>query len=213
MQCLTIFCVIAYLHIGAKKSQPNANGYSFTFFFHLFLSPIFVYFSKKVSPWCLQLYLFLFVFVSVLFLLCWESLLLFSLDLARIHFLPPHPHLGHHVPPPPPLCPRRRWYAWPFWLMRQQIISNNVNIKTNGNVEDNVDDNGAAGGCCKPLINVPYIRTFGAPDQGGMNHHLSNGLKIQIVFSKEYPVGISVLIWECTGWNQQCIQFNQLPVR
>ncbi len=22
--------------------------------------------------------------------------------------------------------------------------------------------------CCKPLINVPYIRTFGAPDQGQM---------------------------------------------
>jgi hypothetical protein len=44
----------------------------------------------------------LFVFVSVLFLLCWESLLFFSSDLATIHFslhicisttmsLPPHP--------------------------------------------------------------------------------------------------------------------------
>jgi hypothetical protein len=52
------------------------------------------------SPFCL------FVFVSVLFLLCWESLLFFSLDLVPIHFLPPHLHLNHHVlPPPTPLPP------------------------------------------------------------------------------------------------------------
>ena len=31
------------------------------------------------------------------------------------------------------------------------------------------DDNGdEGGGCRKPLINVPYKRTFGAPDQGQM---------------------------------------------
>jgi hypothetical protein len=33
-------------------------------FFHLFLSPIFVYFAKKVNPRCLQLYLFVCLFLS-----------------------------------------------------------------------------------------------------------------------------------------------------
>ncbi len=35
------------------KDQPDANGYSFTFFSTFFLSPIFVYFAKKVNPRCL----------------------------------------------------------------------------------------------------------------------------------------------------------------
>jgi hypothetical protein len=36
--------------------------------------------------------------------------------------------------------------------------------------------------------------------------HVHKKMKIQVVFSKGYPVGISVLIWECTGWDQQCMR-------
>jgi hypothetical protein len=104
-------------------SRHYANGSSFTFFSTFFFIANFCLFCQKgkssvltALPFCL------FVFVSVLFLLCWESLLFFSLDLAPIHFLPLHPHLDHHVPPPPPLCPRRRQYAWPFRLMRQHAV-------------------------------------------------------------------------------------------
>ena len=38
--------------------------------------------------------LFLFLFVSVLFLLCWESLLFYKMYLAPMHFLPPNPYLN-----------------------------------------------------------------------------------------------------------------------
>ncbi len=115
------------------------------FFSPFFIANFYLFFQKGKS--CLQLYLFLFVFVSVLFLLCWESLLLFSSDLAPIHFLPPHLHLDPHVPPLPPLCPWRRRYAWPFQSTGQQIIPDDINVKTNDdNLYNNVDDNGAAGG-------------------------------------------------------------------
>jgi hypothetical protein len=74
-----------------------------------FLSPNFVSFAKKVNSQCLHLNLFVVVFMSVLILLCWESILI-SL------YPPPHQHLDHHVSPPPPLClcPRRWGCAWPF---------------------------------------------------------------------------------------------------
>jgi hypothetical protein len=34
-----------------------------------------------------------------------------------------------------------------------------------------------------------------------LNHHLSHGLKIHVCIFERYPVGISVLVWECMGWN------------
>ncbi len=42
-------------------------------------------------------------------------------------------------------------------------------------------------------ITMPTIRE--------LNHNLSHGLKIHVRIFKRYPIGISVLIWECTGWN------------
>jgi hypothetical protein len=90
-----------------NKSCTDANGYSFTFFFHLFSSPIFVYFAKKVNPRCLQLYL-----LFVCFCLCPLStrlgIFIFSLDLVPIHFLTPNPHIASQPPcpsPPTPLPP------------------------------------------------------------------------------------------------------------
>ncbi len=100
----------------------NANGYCFTFFSPFFISN-FCLFCQKGKSSVLTALPFFVCFCLRPFLLCWESLLFFSLDLAPIHFLPRHPHLAHHVPPPPPLFPRRRRYAWPFRSMRQQIIS------------------------------------------------------------------------------------------
>jgi hypothetical protein len=57
-----------------KVHEPN--GYRFTFFFTLFLSPIFVYFAEKVNPWWLQLNLFLLPPRVIHNLPCWESLLI-----------------------------------------------------------------------------------------------------------------------------------------
>jgi hypothetical protein len=62
----TFFCSWELFFCSGERSllsTPYANGYSFTFFSTFFLSPIFVYFPKKVNPRCLQLYSFTFLFV------------------------------------------------------------------------------------------------------------------------------------------------------
>jgi hypothetical protein len=55
--------VFPFAHFSIRCCN-HANGYSFTFFFHLFLLPIFIYFAKKVNPRCLQLYLSVCLFLS-----------------------------------------------------------------------------------------------------------------------------------------------------
>jgi hypothetical protein len=69
------------------------------FFPPFFIANFCLFCQKGKSSVLTALPFCLFVFVSVLFLLCWESLLFFSSFLAPIHFLPQHPHLDHHVPP------------------------------------------------------------------------------------------------------------------
>jgi hypothetical protein len=34
-----------------------------------------------------------------------------------------------------------------------------------------------------------------------LNHHLSYGFENTCEYFERYLVGISVLVWECTGWN------------
>jgi hypothetical protein len=97
---------------------------SLPFFPPFFIANFCLFCQKGKSSVLTALPFCLFVFVSILFLLCWESLsflwiwrqYIFSLYI-RIS------HLDHHVPPPPPLCPRRWWYAWPIQSTWQQIIS------------------------------------------------------------------------------------------
>ncbi len=124
IEFFTASCMLADLFGREEIHNPLMSMVTALSFFPLFfLLPIFVYFAKKVNPRCLTALPFcLFGFVSILFLLCWESLLFFSSDLAPKHFLPPHPHPDHHVPPPPCLCPRRRRYAWPFRLTWQHAV-------------------------------------------------------------------------------------------
>ena len=129
MYKIELACYCEYVHqemeivTGFTTKGCNAIGYHptrFSQFFHCCL------FSQKGKFLGLPHYLFILFFVSILFLLCWESLLFSFLNFAPIHFLTPqHLHLNHHVPPPPPLC-NQRWarHAWPFWLMqRWQITS------------------------------------------------------------------------------------------
>ena len=52
--------------VGWAGRVGKANGYNFTFFFHLFfLLPIFVFFAEKVNPRWLQLNLFFLLFLGI----------------------------------------------------------------------------------------------------------------------------------------------------